>query len=294
MPLRIHRQPGSSGLALKPATSLQRPLGALRSPKSEVSFDCPHGADWGTRSMLKCQAIPTWTTTPRRPPGTSGRSADRISGVGLMTFAERSAKGSNIHNFGQGLWWAIETVTTVGYGDRSPVSTFGQGVAVFFMLVGIGLIGVLTATIASYFVQEKTNQRDQRLERIETLLTQLLAGQNETVVFQRFQYRIEWPRPDFIGGRYLNGWSLIARQLAGLPKSLAWLSNAPHPVELAQGRHEPVLACSGASRNASWARVSMSQATLTWRGLKASICATTSAAMLVPKVERSARGNEAS
>jgi voltage-gated potassium channel len=102
--------------------------------------------------------------------------------AGLVTFAERSTKGSNIHSFGQGLWWAIETVTTVGYGDRYPVTPFGQGVAVFLMLVGIGLIGVLTATVASYFVQERTNERDERLERIETLLTRLLAGENGTAV----------------------------------------------------------------------------------------------------------------
>ena len=67
-----------------------------------------------------------------------------------MTIAERNAKGANIHDFGQGLWWAITTVTTVGYSDRYPATSFGQGVAVFRMLVGIGLIGVLTATIASY------------------------------------------------------------------------------------------------------------------------------------------------
>lgn len=41
------------------------------------------------------------------------------------------AKGTNIHDFGQGLWWSIETVTTVGYGDRYPTTPFGQGVAVY-------------------------------------------------------------------------------------------------------------------------------------------------------------------
>jgi voltage-gated potassium channel len=76
---------------------------------------------------------------------------------GLVTIAERNAKGANIHDFGQGLWWPITTVTTVGYGDRYPTTSLGQGVAVFLMLVGIGLIGVLTATIASYFVQERAN-----------------------------------------------------------------------------------------------------------------------------------------
>ena len=96
--------------------------------------------------------------------------------AGLVTFAERNAHGTNIHNFGQGLWWAIVTVTTVGYGDRYPVTAFGQGVAVLLMLTGIGLIGTLTATVASYFVQEKTNATDERLERIETMLAQLVGN----------------------------------------------------------------------------------------------------------------------
>jgi voltage-gated potassium channel len=54
--------------------------------------------------------------------------------------AERSAKNGNIHNFGQALWWAVMTVTTVSYGDHSPTTAFGLGVAVVLMLVRIGLI----------------------------------------------------------------------------------------------------------------------------------------------------------
>jgi len=98
--------------------------------------------------------------------------------AGVVTFAERHAKGANIHDFGQGLWWAIVTVTTVGYGDRYPITPMGQGVAVFLMLVGIGLIGALTATIASYFVQERTTATEERLERIEALLAQLVGSSN--------------------------------------------------------------------------------------------------------------------
>jgi voltage-gated potassium channel len=95
--------------------------------------------------------------------------------AGLVTIAERGAHGANIHDYGQGLWWAMVTITTVGYGDRFPVTPFGQGVAVFLMLVGIGLIGVLTATVASYFVEQKADSNEERLARIEALLEELLA-----------------------------------------------------------------------------------------------------------------------
>ncbi len=66
------------------------------------------------------------------------------------------------------------TVTTVGYGDRYPVTPFGQGVAVFLMLVGIGLIGALTATVASYFVDQKTDASEERLANIERMLAAAL------------------------------------------------------------------------------------------------------------------------
>jgi voltage-gated potassium channel len=103
--------------------------------------------------------------------------------AGMVTIVERSAKGSNIHDFGQGLWWAMVTVTTVGYGDRYPVTPFGQGVAIVLMLVGIGLIGVLTATVASFFVDQKTDKLEERLVRMEALLLELAgrAGGGEQV-----------------------------------------------------------------------------------------------------------------
>jgi voltage-gated potassium channel len=90
--------------------------------------------------------------------------------AGLITVAERTAHGSNIHSFGQGLWWAVTTVTTVGYGDRYPVTPMGQGVAVVLMLVGIGLIGVLTATVASYFVGQDLNRDKTDLDMLRAEL----------------------------------------------------------------------------------------------------------------------------
>ena len=75
-----------------------------------------------------------------------------------VTISERGVEGSNIKNFGDGLWWAVTTVTTVGYGDRFPVSTEGRLLAVLLMITGISLVGVVTASVASWFV--KMSQSD--------------------------------------------------------------------------------------------------------------------------------------
>jgi voltage-gated potassium channel len=70
-----------------------------------------------------------------------------------VTISERNVEGSNIKNFGDGIWWAVTTVTTVGYGDRFPVSTEGRLLAVLLMIAGISLVGVITASVASWFVR---------------------------------------------------------------------------------------------------------------------------------------------
>lgn len=67
---------------------------------------------------------------------------------------ERFAPGSHITNFGDAVWWAIATLTTVGYGDYVPVTPGGRIIAVFLMIGGISLIGVVTATVAHWMVTE--------------------------------------------------------------------------------------------------------------------------------------------
>ena len=79
-----------------------------------------------------------------------------------VTISERGVEGSNIKNFGDGLWWAVTTVTTVGYGDRFPVTTEGRLLAVLLMLAGISLVGVITASVASWFVRMSQNDVGQR------------------------------------------------------------------------------------------------------------------------------------
>jgi len=77
-----------------------------------------------------------------------------------ITITERAVEGSNIKNFGDGLWWAITTVTTVGYGDRYPTTTEGRLLAVGLMIMGISLMGVITASVAAWFV--KMGQEDSK------------------------------------------------------------------------------------------------------------------------------------
>jgi len=85
-------------------------------------------------------------------------------GAWLVMLFESHAPGSNIHTYKDSLWWAVVTVTTVGYGDRFPVSDGGRIVAVVLMFVGIGLIGILTATVASFFMQEHTDANKAQLQ----------------------------------------------------------------------------------------------------------------------------------
>jgi voltage-gated potassium channel len=66
---------------------------------------------------------------------------------------ERAQPGTHINNFGDAVWWSITTVTTVGYGDIYPVTGAGRLVAVALMVGGVSLLGVVTATLASWIVQ---------------------------------------------------------------------------------------------------------------------------------------------
>jgi len=58
---------------------------------------------------------------------------------------------------GDGIWWSVVTSTTVGYGDLSPVTPIGRGLAVVLMIVGIGTIGMITGSIATYFIEDGGN-----------------------------------------------------------------------------------------------------------------------------------------
>ena len=92
-----------------------------------------------------------------------------ILGAVAVYLFERD-KNPSVQSPGDALWWAIVTATTVGYGDVSPVTFEGRTVAVVLMLVGIGVIGVFTGSIASYlFEQDKPDRQDEILARLQAI-----------------------------------------------------------------------------------------------------------------------------
>ena len=82
------------------------------------------------------------------------------AGLGALAVldAEHAAPGASITNFGDAMWWAAATVTTVGYGDLYPITWEGRLVALILMVVGIGVVGTVTASIASWFVERVSEQ----------------------------------------------------------------------------------------------------------------------------------------
>lgn len=72
--------------------------------------------------------------------------------------AERYADGSNIQSFGDAVWWSIASVTTVGYGDKFPVTADGRVIATFLMVIGIGLFSALTALLAAWVMVDRKKE----------------------------------------------------------------------------------------------------------------------------------------
>ena len=77
-----------------------------------------------------------------------------------------------------GFWWAFVTTTTVGYGDISPSTAAGRGIAIVLMITGIGLIGTLTSTITSFFLNLKTEKPAHKDEILAVVLKQLEDFEN--------------------------------------------------------------------------------------------------------------------
>ena len=80
-----------------------------------------------------------------------------------------------VETFGDGIWWALVTITTVGYGDITPLTTLGRVVAGLLMLLGLGLIATITAIVSAKFIQNFVDghTNDDVLEKLEELETEI-------------------------------------------------------------------------------------------------------------------------
>ena len=132
----------------------------------------------------------------RKPVSVRGAASVIVTTTGLIVIASgflmRVLDHKEYPNIFIGMWWAIQTVTTVGYGDVTPKAVAGRIVAAFVMLEAIALVAIVTAAITSTFVARATHLQDvnaaqaeeqreadvdrrfddlaQRLDRLETML----------------------------------------------------------------------------------------------------------------------------
>ncbi len=132
----------------------------------------------------------------RKPVSVRGAASVIVTTTGLIVVASgflmRVLDHKEYPNIFIGMWWAIQTVTTVGYGDVTPKAVAGRIVAAFVMLEAIALVAIVTAAITSTFVARATHLQDvnaaredeqreadidrrfddltERLDRLETML----------------------------------------------------------------------------------------------------------------------------
>jgi voltage-gated potassium channel len=149
------------------------------------------------RPLRLLRLIPLLPVLNRRAQtGLRGRVAIYVAGgASLLAFVaalavldvERSSPDANISDFGDAIWWAVTTMTTVGYGDHYPVTAAGCLVAFGLMIGGIALLGTVTATLASWLVETVAAEKEQAedlqvtVRRLEEKIDQIAAEKRNGV-----------------------------------------------------------------------------------------------------------------
>jgi voltage-gated potassium channel len=113
-----------------------------------------------------------------------------LCGALAVLDAERHAAGSNISSFGNALWWAVVTVTTVGYGDHFPVTLQGRVVAGGLMIGGVALIGVVTASFAAWFI-DRVRDEEEEAQAATRRDLELIAAHLEALTEEVKAMRVE-------------------------------------------------------------------------------------------------------
>ena len=134
-----------------------------------------------------------------------------FGGIG-MYLTEHEHPGANITKLGDAFWWAVETITTVGYGDYTPVTTIGRIIAVFVMFAGIGIVVSVLGIIAQ-----------RRLQRLESRFklkteTRLLVDETKTSIKDKIEGSEKLTEEDF--DMLITMMKSLRRTLLEEPKNL--------------------------------------------------------------------------
>lgn len=132
--------------------------------------------------------------------------------ITLLINFERDSSQSSITNYHQALWYTIATLTTVGYGDIYPVTLYGRGIGFIFVLMSVGIYGLLIGQITNLITTLKQNK---------------MLGYNGTV-FEQHVVMIGWS--DF--------GQLVVEQLTGAGKKVAIVTNVKSHIELIHEKYD--------------------------------------------------------
>jgi len=107
----------------------------------------------------------------------AGSAAILILATAVMELdVERTAAKANITTFSDALWWAVSTITTVGYGDHYPVTPAGRAIGIALMIAGVGIFGVVAASAAAWFITaDREQDRHQQADSITALTAEVTA-----------------------------------------------------------------------------------------------------------------------
>jgi len=114
-------------------------------------------------------------SAPQRTVGVRGRAAVAaavlvVVAASLMYGVEHAAQPERFGSIGESLWWAVVTMTTVGYGDVTPVTTAGRILASLIMLLGVGVVALPAGILAARFAEELQGRRDQLAAQLDLAL----------------------------------------------------------------------------------------------------------------------------